>query len=74
MPEDDPHYNDIQSERWEEMQLNELYDQLTILQTRAMTATSLNNLPMLQQLQKGIDRCNNIIASKTAGDNHTVVV
>jgi hypothetical protein len=73
MSEEDPHYNDIQAERWEEMQINELYDQLSILQTRAMTAASLNNLPMLEQIQKGIDRCNDIIATKNAGDNHTVI-
>jgi len=73
MSEENNH-NEVQAERWEEMQLNELYDQLSILQTRAMTAANMNNLPMLQQLQRGIDRCNEIIATKSAGDNHTVVV
>ena len=71
---DENKYKEVHSDRWEEMQINELYDQLSILQTRALTAASLNNLPMLQQIQKGIDRCNEIIASKSAGDNHTVVI
>ena len=70
---DENRYKEVQSDRWEEMSVTDLYEQLSILQSRAAVAASMNNLPMLKQIQKGIDQCNEIIAKKTGGDNTVII-
>lgn len=70
---DENNHEEVHSDRWPEMSLTELYEQLSILQTRALTAAELNNTPMLQQIQTGIDLCTGIIATKSTDGNHTVL-
>ena len=66
---DENRYKEVHADKWVEMSVHDLYEQLSILQGRAYTASVMHNIPMLQQLQKGIERCNEIIASKSDGDD-----
>jgi len=66
---DENRYKEVHADKWEEMSVPDLYEQLSILQGRAYTASVMHNIPMLEQIQKGIDRCNDIIANKTDGDD-----
>ena len=59
----------VDVELWPKMTIGELYGQLSVLQERLFTATSMNNQPMADQIQKGIDHCNAILRSKTNGDD-----
>ena len=70
---DENRYKEVQADRWEDMSVNDLYEQLSILQSRAFTAANMNNLPLLRQLQKGIDRCNEIITEKSGGDDTVII-
>jgi len=66
---DENRYKEVQADKWEDMSVADLYEQLSILQGRAYTASLMHNVPMLQQIQKGIERCNEIIANKSDGDD-----
>lgn len=61
-------YKPIEADKWEEMSLTDLYEQLSILQSRALTAHSMNNLLLLRQIQQGIDQCEAIISNRLDED------
>ena len=62
-------YKEVQADKWDEMTVSDLYEQLSILQSRALTAASMHNVPMLQQIQRGIDRIEALIADKSGNDD-----
>ena len=66
-----PSYTEVDSEKWSDMTLADLYEQLSVLRSRAFTASQLNNQSMLDQITRGIVRLEDIILEKS--DNDTTI-
>ena len=66
-------YTEIDSDRWNEMTITDLYEQLSVLRSRAFTASQLNNQSMLDQITRGIVRIEGIILEKS-DDDMTVTI
>jgi len=68
---EDSRYKEIQADKWAEMGPTDLYEQLSILRSRAYTAHQMSNLPMLEQINRGIKELEAILA-KNPDDDGTV--
>jgi predicted RNA-binding protein with PIN domain len=55
------------------MSLSDLYEQLSILRARALTASSMNSAQMLRQINVGIKQCESYIDEKSKGDTSITV-
>jgi hypothetical protein len=53
--------------KWDSMTVNELYDQLNILHDRYFFAQKIGNVPMAEQLEKGVKKLQQLIDSKSDG-------
>ena len=66
MPDDN--FKEVTGDLWEEMTVNQLYEQLSILQQRSYTAWSMGNQPLFDQIQVGIQRLEGIIQRESKDD------
>lgn len=66
-----PSYTEVEADKWNDMTLTDLYEQLSVLRSRAFTASQLNNQSMLDQINRGIVRIEDIILDKS--DNDTTI-
>ena len=64
----DIHYKEVQADKWDKMSVNDLYEQLSILRSRSYTAAIMNNIPLLDQINRGIEQCEDVIAGKSDDD------
>jgi hypothetical protein len=65
---EDSRYKEVQADKWSEMSSSDLYEQLSILRSRAYTASTMSNIPMLEQINRGIKQLESVIASKSDDD------
>lgn len=65
---DDDKEKTIRADQWHEMTVSELQDQLDILRARMNTASTMANVPLMQQLQTGISQLESMIKSKSANN------
>lgn len=55
----------VDAQRWNEMNVNELYDQRSVLYSRMVIASQMGSAPLLQQLQQGVSQIDAFIERKT---------
>ncbi|MEM4258040.1 MAG: hypothetical protein QXL17_02670 [Candidatus Thermoplasmatota archaeon] len=46
----------IDANTWKSMSIHQLYEQMRVLQERLNTANEIKNLPLVNQLQRGINQ------------------
>jgi len=66
-------YTEIEADKWGTMSLSDLYEQLSIMRGRALTASSMNSNQMLRQINVGIKQLEAVIADRSKGDTTITV-
>ncbi len=69
-----PENKQIAADKWTTMTISELYAQKLILNDRLSAAAQVSNLPMYNQIQRGMIELDRIIQQKSAGNNTGVVI
>lgn len=64
--------NLVSADKWQEMTVNELYEQKMILQNRIFASSEMKNRSVMTQLQRGMVQLEAIIQQKSNGD--TIVI
>jgi len=64
--------NIVSANEWQEMTVNQLYEQKMILQNRIFASSEMKNRSLMLQLQKGMVQLEAIIQQKSKGD--TIVI
>jgi len=64
--------NIVSANEWQEMTVNQLYEQKMILQNRILASSEMKNRSLMLQLQKGMVQLEAIIQQKSKGD--TIVI
>ena len=59
--------HNVDARNWSEMTLTELYDQLSVLESRRIQLYEIGQSPMAQQLEKGIAALQQVIKAKSDG-------
>lgn len=70
---DESKFKQVQADKWHEMSTTDLFEQLSILRARAYTANMMGNVSLINQIMKGINDLESIIANKKDEDGISLI-